>query len=300
MVSLARRFGFYIFADEVYHALHWGEDPPPPRFFEIERAMTTLEEDEGRRRRDGGRDADEGDDDDDDDDDARGDVSVYSDARGKNKKTGSGGGEEENAPKPGVSSQRGQPPPPVVVSASSFTKILAPGLRLGWLECDPSLATAIANRGYVVSGGCVAPFTAGVVAQAILSGDAADWLTKLRDDYRESSAALACAVEAETGGGDGCAWSFASPSPPRGGYFAWIKLPAGLRAASLAEPAAREGVAFLRGGQCAPTAGDEDAFDACDGHVRVCFAFLTADEIEEGVRRLAKAVRSVAAAEAAS
>jgi DNA-binding transcriptional MocR family regulator len=85
----------------------------------------------------------------------------------------------------------------VVVSASSFTKILAPGLRLGWLECDPSLATAIANRGYVVSGGCVAPFTAGVVAQAILSGDAAAWLTKLRRDYRESSAALARAVEAE-------------------------------------------------------------------------------------------------------
>ena len=78
---------------------------------------------------------------------------------------------------------------------------------------------------------------------------------------------------------------------PSGGYFAWIELPEKCDVDALALEAKKEKVATLQGGRCVAGEADPDAAAACARCVRVCFAYLDEDDIEEGVRRLARAVR---------
>ena len=96
-----------------------------------------------------------------------------------------------------------------VVSVGSFTKILSPGLRLGWLEAAPSLLARVAERGYLVSGGGVAPFVSEVVAEVLSSGAQNEVLDSLCADYAEKSSALVDALRAEG--------LFEVEAPPDGG-----------------------------------------------------------------------------------
>ena len=267
LVRLAHDHGFFIVADEVYHLLHWGATPPPPRMTQVERDLVSERaRDEEKRKKKKGR------------------------KRGPSGR----GGEDESR----------------VVSVSSFTKILAPGLRVGWIEAAPPLVDAVAGRGYVVSGGCVAPFAAGVAAEVISGGDQAAHLARLTEAYGRTSAAMAREVAHHA---PRVGWR-APVAAPAGGYFMWLGLPPGVTTRSLAPAAAEAGVAFLPGERCVPDQLDRELSAAfgeknqdrrggalgsgrtCGEFVRLCFAFLSEEEIVEGVARLADAVESVAAA----
>ena len=293
LILLAREFGFFVVADEVYHLLHWGDEPPPRRFAQIEREM---EEREGEDAWDAGADgwkarADAGEDEDEE--------NVYAEAPSEpgasNAASDASPSSDASSPRCSLSAHRARARLTAgntsarVVSLSSFSKILAPGARVGWAEAAPALVSALADRGYVASGGCVAPLAAGLVAEAIALGDQSEWLETLRSTLGAAARALAEAVEEER---EATGWS--ASETPTGGYFLWVKLPEGVTATSLAKHAAREEVAYLAGSRCVPggAAGAEDAARRCDEHVRLCFAFLEEDELREGARRLARAVRS--------
>ena len=172
-----------------------------------------------------------------------------------------------------------------VVSVSSFTKILAPGLRVGWIEAARSIVDMISDRGYVNSGGCVAPFAASVVVSAIENGSQARWLRGLRERYRGTSRVLhdaASREESSTG------WKVAS-CPPSGGYFLWIELPADCDERAVTRAAEDAGVAFLPGSRCVPRSLERPREErSC----RLCFAYLDEEKIVEGVKRLAESVRN--------
>ena len=205
MVELARAYRFFILADDVYHLLDWSAEPPPPRLLAVERRLNASSDSEefpttsaasderacGTGR--GGAGAQEnnecGDDDDDDDD------GVY-----KERTPGAARGAALWRKLGGAA---------CVLSVSSFTKILAPGLRLGWIEADPALIAHVSSRGYVVSGGCVAPFTAAIVGEALRSGAQAAFLDGLRVRYSTGSAAM---VDALAAAASHTKWSFHAPS----------------------------------------------------------------------------------------
>ena len=237
LVDLAIQYEFYIFADEVYHLLTWGEQPPPPRFFEVMKCNQNTEtKDESQRNH--------------------------------------GVGPTTFCP---------------VISFSSFSKILAPGLRLGWIEAASELIERISNRGYLSSGGCIAPFTSGMVANFISSGRLSVFLTTLKETYKKRSNALAKALEAEA---ETTGWHFAGmPCAPSGGYFLWLRLPPDTDTCSLAAEARVQNVSYLPGDLCF-LEGGEDSVQTTDVYIRLCFAFLTTEEIIEGVRRLSLAVRA--------
>ena len=199
----------------------------------------------------------------------------------------------------GAPAERVQPQPGgLVVSCSSFTKTLAPGVRVGWIEAAPAVLRAIAGRAYLVSGGGVAPLSSLVVLEALLSGGMDAHLEHLKHHYSRRCGVLCDALRAATAD---AGWSFVQPS---GGYFLWLRLPPGVTGAALASAAKARALAVLDGARCcgvgehgaAPAGGVADVAQ----HVRLCFALLDEAQLRDGVARLAAAVEDVRAQQRAA
>jgi len=164
-----------------------------------------------------------------------------------------------------------------IISLGSFSKILAPGLRLGWAQAHPETLKRLVNCGLLDSGGGLNPFTSAIVHGVIKSGDLNRNIAKLIDVYRERVAFM-----------DSCLRKYMPEltySVPHGGYFFWARLPNQLDAAQLqkrAEPfkvGLRPGVRFSSRGEMRD-------------YIRLCFVFYEPEQIEEGVRRLSQCVES--------
>jgi len=184
------------------------------------------------------------------------------------------------------------PPPPLaahchtarVLSLGSFSKICAPGLRLGWIQGAPDLLHTITRSGVVQSGGGLSPFVSGAMRSLIDLGLADAVLDGLRRVYAERSAVLCRALRELLP-----TMTFVEPT---GGYFVWAQLPT----APLAVPSASEFLPVARAGGVSFHPGVR--FSSGGGfaqHIRLSFAHYEAPELEEGVRRLARALMASAA-----
>ena len=255
LVELAERYQFFIVADEVYHALSWGQEPVPPRMSTFETAVADSSTDEA----------------------FDGEDRPLDDAHDA----------------PAVMPRRGA----VVCSCGSLTKVLAPGVRLGWVEAPSGVLTRLANRAYLVSGGGVAPFSSLVVLEAMRSGGLQQHLSFLCQTYARRCAVLCDALRAAA---RNTGWTFVQPS---GGYFVWLRLPDDVGALALVAAAKARRVAVLAGLRCcaaaAPAPLTGGASDACQ-HVRLCFAYLDDAALRLGVQRLEEAVADVRAGSASS
>ena len=262
LLRLAAAYDFYVVADEVYHLLSWGkgETVPPPRFRALEREM--------RRQEEGRWESDEGT----DEESTRDADDAYAPPASDDADAPPGSVDDDEASR--------------AISLGSFSKILAPGVRFGWIEASPSVIRALANRGYLSGGGCVTPLSAAVVTSVIASGDQTEWLEALRVRYASASGVLTSAVREEI-----ASTGWRMRCVPSGGYFAWIELPEECDLELFALEAKRERVAMLEGGRCVAGEADAEAVAACARCIRVCFAYLDEEDIAEGVRRLARAVR---------
>lgn len=167
-------------------------------------------------------------------------------------------------------------PPGVVARMSSFSKSLAPGLRLGWLTGGRALVQRIANGGLLDSGGGINHFTALAVAELCLAGDYVTQAAQLRAAYRARRDALLAALTAHLP--RSCSWWM-----PGGGFFVWVTLPEGVRSVDLLPGAERAGVSYLPGARFDLNGGGQR-------QLRLSFSLYGADELAEGVRRLATAL----------
>lgn len=175
-----------------------------------------------------------------------------------------------------------------VLALNSFSKSLAPALRCGWVEAAPPLVRLLGSRGMLVSGGCLAPFVSRLLCHALLPGGGAEaHAIELAASLRARCEMLQASLDAEAAAG-GVDW--VCETRPQGGYFIWMRLPQDVDCDRLVVDAReRFGVSVLAGRAC--WQGD-DAVTEPPRHVRVCFSFLSPDEMVEGVRRLAAAVRA--------
>ncbi len=167
-------------------------------------------------------------------------------------------------------------PAGTVIRLGSFSKTLAPGLRLGWLSADAPTVDRLADGGLLGSGGGVNHFVALVVAEHARSGAYVAGVEWLRP-------ALAARRDALVGGLREHLPE-ATFALPDGGYFVWLRLPSDLDARALAPAAARHGVAYLPGSVFAVDGGGDPST------IRLAFSCYSPAELVEGARRLGAAV----------
>ncbi|MCB0161750.1 MAG: PLP-dependent aminotransferase family protein, partial [Caldilineaceae bacterium] len=159
-----------------------------------------------------------------------------------------------------------------IISVGSFSKILAPGLRLGWLQAAPAVIERLVNGGLIFSGGSLNHFTSNIVRVALERGWQDEYLAELHALYRTRIDVLDAALRAELG-------ERVRYTKPTGGYFFWLRLPEGVDAAALRPRAQALNVDFRPGINFSGN-------DGLHNYLRLSFAFYDAARLEEGARRL--------------
>ncbi len=127
-----------------------------------------------------------------------------------------------------------------VLRLGTFSKTLAPGLRIGWLLARAETVKRFVESGMLRMGGGANPFTAAIVAEYCRSGRWEKHVAWLRDQYRLRRDCALAALE------------LAMPpsvhwSRPEGGYFIWLRLPKNLTVDELEAPAKAQNVYFASG-----------------------------------------------------
>ncbi|MFV2018547.1 PLP-dependent aminotransferase family protein [Micromonospora sp. LOL_023] len=164
----------------------------------------------------------------------------------------------------------------VVVHASSFTKTVCPGVRVGYLVGEAGLIKQIAGRAtnLYISPGMVAQ---AIVHQFCVSGDLDRSIATVRTALAERAQVLAESLRKHIPG--------VRFTEPDGGYFLWVDLPDDVSVDALVPAAAQRGVAVVK--------GSDFLLDGGEHALRLAYSAVTVDQIDEGVRRLAAAVDEV-------
>jgi len=165
-----------------------------------------------------------------------------------------------------------------VIYLSTFSKTLAPGLRLGWIVAPPEVITKLVQlkQGADLH---TSTFVQVVAHEVARDGFLDEHVKKIRQVYRERRDAMLAALQ-----------EFFPPevtwTHPAGGLFLWVTLPADIDCKALFEAALQQNVAFVPGDSFYAT-GDEGR-----RHMRLNFSNAPPERIREGIRRLSIAVRS--------
>ncbi len=170
---------------------------------------------------------------------------------------------------------------PLVFSVRTFSKTIAPGLRVGWVDAAPELQPLLVNAKQAMDT-CTNLPAQRLVAGFLAGGHLAGHLVTQRAEYRRRKDAMRAALAEQLGGLSGARWT-----DPQGGFFLWVTLP-GVDCQALFEVALAEGVAFIPGRAFSPSGGFPDA-------LRLCFASVPPARIVEGVTRLRRAVERLPA-----
>ncbi|MGB8011670.1 MAG: PLP-dependent aminotransferase family protein [Terriglobales bacterium] len=165
-----------------------------------------------------------------------------------------------------------------VIYLSTFSKTLAPGLRLGWIVAPPDVISKLTQlkQGADLH---TSTFTQFVAYEVARDGFLDAHVKLIRKIYRERRDVMLQALQ-----------EFFPPAVtwthPQGGLFLWVTLPEGLNMQAVFKSAIEQNVAFVPG----------DSFYANDPqegsrHMRLNFSNAAPDQIREGIRRLAAAVK---------
>ncbi len=176
-------------------------------------------------------------------------------------------------PAPSLSSRH----PEGSVYLGSFSKILAPGLRLGYLVAPKALYPKLLQAKQAADLHTPS-FNQRVVAEVLKDGFIERHVPTIRALYKQQCEAMLAALDREMAG-LGLSWN-----RPVGGMFLWVQLPQGLKAIPLLDKAVEKGVAFVPGSAFYAGAANENT-------LRLSFVTATVDQINTGMAALAAAIR---------
>jgi len=174
----------------------------------------------------------------------------------------------------------------IVFHIGTFSKLVAPGLRIGWVAAEASL---IARLIQLKSDGGSSPLVQRMLYEFCRSPAFEAHVARVRDVYRERRDRMVAAVRR--------ALPDARLSVPEGGYYVWITLPLHMDGDALAARAARDGVNLIPGSKFFASAGKTETGNAAPpkNHIRLSYSYATPEQIDEGMRRLADIYQPVGA-----
>ncbi len=159
-----------------------------------------------------------------------------------------------------------------VVSLGSFSKILAPGMRLGWIQTSKDLRGELRTCGFVNSGGSINHISSHIVRQTIDNGSLDSHIEKLRDVYRRRVEVMDDALRQHFR--DIAEWT-----RPGGGYFFWLRFDESVDTTAIRK-SARKAAAGFQAGSVFSSKGQ------LNNYLRLSFAHYNMDDIREGIARL--------------
>ena len=163
-----------------------------------------------------------------------------------------------------------------VIYLSSFSKTLAPGFRIAWIDAPSPLAVKL-ELAKQAGDLCSGVLDQRMVYEAARRGILDRQLPFLRKHYADKRDVMVAALRQELG--DALSWP-----DPRGGFFLWASLPQGLDADRLIDRAVQHGVVYVAGSAFYVSSGGAN-------RIRLSFSAPAPDTIREGVKRLAAAIR---------
>nr|WP_206204460.1 PLP-dependent aminotransferase family protein [Thermococcus sp. 21S7] len=177
----------------------------------------------------------------------------------------------------------GEPIPPIkhfddegrVMYLGTFSKILSPGMRLGWIAAHPHFIRKIEIAKQAVDL-CANTLSQVIAWKYVADGHLDEHIPKIIEFYKPRRDAMLEALEEYMP--EGVRWT-----KPDGGMFIWVTLPEGIDTKMMAEKAIRMGVAYVPG----------EAFFAhrdVKNTMRLNFTYVPEEKIHEGVKRLAEVI----------
>lgn len=166
-----------------------------------------------------------------------------------------------------------------IISLHTFSKIFVPGLRVGWVVAHHDIIKklTIAKQSTDL---CTPEFTQAIVAEFCRRGLLEPHIEKVKKIYKAKKDCMLHALEEHMPKVEGLRWT-----KPQGGLFLWLTLPEHMDADAMFHDAIANNVAYVIG----------SAFH-CDGKgknsMRLNFSYSSEAQIEEGIRRLAKVIKS--------
>jgi 2-aminoadipate transaminase len=164
-----------------------------------------------------------------------------------------------------------------IVYASSFSKTIAPGVRVGYLIGPSTVIAALRERAVntYISPNMLAQ---AIVGEFCTSGAIHESISTVKQALRERRDALVDALRRHIG-------DDAKFVVPEGGYFLWVELPEGVDTEKLLAAAGERGVTFVK--------GSDFMLEGGRNALRLAFSAVTPEQIDVGIKRLAEALDSI-------
>ncbi len=170
-----------------------------------------------------------------------------------------------------------------VLTLGTFSKLVAPGLRIGWVSGPRELLNRMIQ---LKSDGGSCPLTQRIVLEFCSRGRLNSHIERVQEVYRSHRDRMVAAVQQQLPG--------ASLNVPQGGYYVWLTFPEAFDADVLARRAAQEGVILIPGSKFfAARGGSSYGGKVPKNHIRLAYSHATPGEIDDGLERIGKICRSM-------
>lgn len=166
----------------------------------------------------------------------------------------------------------------VVMRAGSFSKSVAPGLRVGYLTAPAEEVARMTTSGLLDSGGGTTHFSGTVLAEYAAAGDFVTQIERFKAAYRERRDALLTSLAEHVP--EGTTWTRAG-----GGYFCWVTLPTAVDVSAVAAAASARRMEFI------PARAFFVDRGSASNALRLAFSMYPPGDLEEAGRRLGAAIR---------